>query len=155
MGTYTITISAKDAAGNIATASKDVVVASSDTTKPTVTITVPTTASVGEEVLVTYTATDDTSAANKMNAVIEVTKDGAAVQLTNNRFTAEAGTYNIKVTVTDEAGNSTVATSTVTVAAQEAGNSEAGCGGSVVASVLGILALGAMAFAFGRKKKEF
>ena len=155
VGIYTITISAKDAAGNIATASKDVVVASSDTTKPTVTITVPTTASVGEEVLVTYTATDDTSAANKMNAVIEVTKDGAAVQLTNNRFTAEAGTYNIKVTVTDEAGNSTVATSTVTVAAQEAGNSEAGCGGSVVASVLGILALGAMAFAFGRKKKEF
>ena len=153
-GTYTITISVKDAAGNIATASKDVVVASSDTTRPTVTITTPTTASVGEEVLVTYTATDDTSAANKMNAVIEVTKDGAVVQLTNNRFTVEAGTYNIKVTVTDEAGNSTVATSIVVVSAGGS-ESKGGCGGSVVASVLGILTLGAMAFAFGRKKKEF
>ena len=108
----------------------------------------------GEEVLVTYTATDDTSAANKMNAVIEVTKDGAVVQLTNNRFTVEAGTYNIKVTVTDEAGNSTVATSTVVVSAGGS-ESKGGCGGSVVASVLGILTLGAMAFAFGRKKKEF
>ena len=153
-GTYTITITAKDAAGNIATASKDVVVSSGDTTAPTVKITTPATASVGEEVLVTYTASDDTSAANKLTAVVKVEKDGAEVSVANNKFTAEAGTYTITVTVTDEAGNSSVATSTVTVAAAGNDQQSGGCMGSVVASIFGILTLGAMAFAFRRRKQD-
>lgn len=154
-GTYTITVVAKDAAGNITTVSKDVVVGSSDTEKPVVTITTPATAEVGEEVLITYRANDDTSAANKMTSVINVTKDGQEVAVSGNKFTAEAGTYTITVTVTDEAGNSTTATSTVTVGASAPDAPKSGCGGSVVASILGVLSLGAMAFAFGRKRKEF
>ena len=153
-GTYTITITAKDAAGNIATASKDVVVSSGDTTAPTVKITTPTTASVGEEVLVTYTASDDTSAANKLTAVVKVEKDGAEVTVANNKFTAEAGTYTITVTVTDEAGNSSVATSTVVVEAAGNDQQAAGCVGSVAASIFGILTLGVMAFAFRRRKQD-
>ena len=156
-GTYSITVSAKDAAGNVNSASIDVVVNPDDTTKPTVTITTPTTAEVGEEVFVTYTASDDKSAANKMTYVVKVEKDGAEVAVTNNKFVAEAGTYTITLTVTDEAGNSTVATSTLTVAA---GSSDApapssnGCGGSIATSLFGLLSLAAMVLAVAKKRKQ-
>lgn len=151
-GTYTITVSAKDAAGNINQATLDVVVESAqvaDTTKPTVTITTETTASVGEDVLITYTANDDKTAANKLTITIEVKKDGEVITVSNNKFTAEEGTYTISVTATDEAGNSQTATSTVTVNVVA---KKKGCGGSVAASMLGITLLGAAVIL--TKKKE-
>ena len=158
VGTYSITVSAKDAAGNVNSASVDVVVKPSDTTKPTVTITTPETAEVGEEVFVTYTASDDKSAANKMSAVVKVEKDGSEVTVTNNKFTTEAGTYTITVTVTDEAGNSTTATSTLTVAANtntpSDNTSTSGCGGSIVTSLFGLLSLFAMVFMVSKKRKQ-
>ncbi len=156
VGTYTITISAKDAAGNTNSASMDVVVKASDTTKPNVTITTATTAQVGDEVYVTYTANDDKSAANKLTAVVKVTKDGAEVTITNYKFTAEEGTYTITVTVTDEAGNTTIATSSVVVTTANAGGNDStgGCGGSVIASLLGLVSLSAMVLVVSRKRKE-
>ncbi len=153
-GTYTITVSAKDAAGNINQASLDVVVGaagSSDTTKPTVTITTPSQATIGEVVLITYTATDDKSAANKLTIVVEVKKDGQVVEVSNNKFTAEAGTYTITVTATDEAGNSQTATSNVTVSAPAKSN---GCGGSVLVSMFGISLLGATVILVKKRKDE-
>lgn len=154
-GTYTITVSAKDAAGNINSVSKEVVVASSDTTKPNVTITTADTAEVGEEVFVTYTASDDKSAANKLTTVVKVEKDGQEVSVVNNKFTAEAGTYTITVTVTDEAGNSNSATKTLTVSAPSANNpsTSGGCGGSIVTSFFGLISLAAMVLVV-RKRKE-
>ena len=154
-GTYTITVSAKDAAGNINSVSKEVVVASSDTTKPNVTITTADTAEVGEEVFVTYTANDDKSAANKLTTVVKVEKDGQEVAVVNNKFTAEAGTYTITVTVTDEAGNSNSATKTLTVSAPSANNpsTSGGCGGSIITSLFGLISLTAMVLVV-RKRKE-
>ena len=152
-GTYTITVSAKDAAGNINQATLDVVVESAqiaDTTKPTVTITTETTASVGEDVLITYTANDDKTAANKLTITVEVKKDGEVITVSNNKFTAEEGTYTISVTATDEAGNSQTATSTVTVNVVA---KKKGCGGSVAASMLGITLLGA-AVILAKKKED-
>ena len=131
------------------------VVASSDTTKPNVTITTADTAEVGEEVFVTYTANDDKSAANKLTTVVKVEKDGKEVAVVNNKFTAEAGTYTITVTVTDEAGNSNSATKTLTVSAPSENNpsTSGGCGGSIVASLLGLISLTAMVLVV-RKRKE-
>ena len=152
-GTYTITVTAKDAAGNIHQESKDVVVASSDSTKPTVSITTPSTATVGEIILITYTASDDKSPANKLTVVVEVKKDGQTLTVTGNKFTAEEGTYTITVTVTDEAGNSQSASSTVTVAAPQQPQSN-GCGGSVIASIFGISLLGVVTISLKKKREE-
>ena len=159
-GTYTITVSAMDAAGNLNQKEATVVVEAEkivDSTKPTIQITTPATASVGEDVIVTYNASDDTTPANKLTAVVEVTKDGQKVDTLANIFTAEAGTYTIKVTVTDEAGNSQSATSTVVVEAPVQPSTPAasgsGCGGSVVASLLSVSLLGA-AIVLTKKKKE-
>ena len=153
-GTYTITISAKDAAGNINQASLDVVVgkaASDDTVKPNITITTPSTASVGEDVLITYTANDNKTAANKLTIVVEVKKDGNVITISNNKFTAEAGTYTITITATDEAGNTQTASSTVTVAAPQTNK---GCGGSVLASMFGVAVLGATVILVKKRKEE-
>ena len=152
-GTYTITVSAKDAAGNIHQETKDVVVKSNDTTKPTVSITTAGTADLGEIVLITYTVSDDKTAANKLTVVVEVSKDGQVLTISGNKFTAEEGTYTITVTVTDEAGNSNSATSTVTVSAPQQ-PAKKGCGGSVIASIFGISLLGAVTISLKKKREE-
>lgn len=147
-GTYTITISAIDEAKNVANVSVDVVVTVLDTTKPIVNITTPTTATEGDEIAITYTANDDITPGNKLDVEIVVTKDGNKVALTDNKFVAEAGEYQVSITVTDEAGNETVVNSTIVVSAVEKG-----CGGSAIASLFGMTLLCA-AVAFVQRKKR-
>ena len=78
-------------------------------------------------------------------------------ELIFHTFLLLSGTYTIKVTVTDEAGNSQSATSTVVVEAPVQPSTPAasgsGCGGSVVASLLSVSLLGA-AIVLTKKKKE-
>lgn len=112
-----------------------------DVVKPAVSITNGTTAVPGE-IEVTYTVSDDVSAASSITVTITV-KDssGNIVTVTNSKFTAEEGVYTVTVTAVDEAGNEASDTIQITVAAassSDGNNSDddnndeeaaSGCGG--------------------------
>ncbi len=91
-----------------------------DTVDPTVSITTATTAKAGDEITVVYTASDDLTAADDLSVTVSVTKDGNAVTLTGNKFTAEAGVYTVTVTVRDLAGNEASDTIQITVSGDDA-----------------------------------
>lgn len=124
-----------------------------DTVDPTVSITTATTAKAGDEITVTYTATDDVTAAADLDVTVSVTKDGNAVTLSNNKFTAEEGTYSVTVTVRDENGNEATDTIQITVSAADGPNDtpvvpggDTGCaGGCGSTSVEGGLVIGGTA----------
>ena len=88
-----------------------------DNTDPTVSISTATTATAGDTVNVTYTASDNITATADLDVTISVTKDGSAVTLTNGSFTAEEGVYTVTVTVRDAAGNEASDTIQITVSA--------------------------------------
>ena len=99
VGTYTISYSATDAAGNEGTATRTVTVV--DTTAPVVTVTGDTSATV--ELGSTYT---DAGA----------TADGGETVTTSGSVDVNTvGTYTISYSATDAAGNEGTATRTVTV----------------------------------------
>ena len=133
-----------------------------DATKPTVSITTSTTAKVGDEIEVKYSASDNVTATENLVVEIKVQKDSKDVTLTNNKFTAEEGSYTITVKVTDEVGNSQTATITVTVSANDTPNpnpnpnpepSNKGCFGSLTISMLSVAVLSGAILVL-RKKKE-
>ena len=141
-----------------------------DTVKPTVTINTANAATAGDEITVSYTANDNLTAANKLVVVVKVLKDGTEVQLANGKFSAAEGTYTISVTVTDAAGNSTTEEMTLTVSAkadvnqpgntdqpgntEQPGSDDGGCGGSVVASIFGIVTLAGVAVVLRKRKQD-
>ena len=77
-----------------------------DTVAPTVSITTPTTANAGDEIVVSYNVNDNVTSVDKLLIEVTVVKEGNLIELTNNKFIAEVGTYTIKVKATDEALNS-------------------------------------------------
>ena len=81
-----------------------------DVTAPTVSINTPTTANAGDEIIVDYTVSDDVTVLENLVIEVTVVKDAQIIELSNNKFVAEAGTYTIKVKVTDEALNSSSST---------------------------------------------
>ena len=104
-GTYTLTYTVTDAAGNTATAvTRTVVVA--DTIAPVITL--AGLASVNHEQGTTY-ADDGATASDTVGGTMTVTVTGSVV-------TGTAGTYTLTYTSTDSGGNSALATRTVTVA---------------------------------------
>ena len=104
-GTYTLTYTVTDAAGNTATAvTRTVVVA--DTIAPVITL--AGLASVNHEQGTTY-ADDGATASDTVGGTMTVTVTGSVV-------TGTAGTYTLTYTSTDSDGNSALATRTVTVA---------------------------------------
>jgi uncharacterized protein YjbI with pentapeptide repeats len=107
LGSYTITYTATDAAGNIATATRTVDVILVDTTAPTITIlgNNPETVTVGG----TYTDAGATAVDNVDGVVTPI-----ATGLVD---TTTIGAYTITYTATDAAGNIATATRTVTVTA--------------------------------------
>lgn len=138
-----------------------------DTVKPTVSITTATTATAGDEITVAYTASDDVTAAEDLVVTVSVVKDGSAVTLNDNKFTAEAGTYTVTVTVKDANGNEASDTIQITVAAAtpDPVTPESGCGAGCSSTSLlggalgGLIALGMVAAMLAvvhiiRKKKE-
>ncbi|MEV6347721.1 ExeM/NucH family extracellular endonuclease [Actinoplanes sp. NPDC051851] len=131
-GTYTVQVTVTDEAGNAVTVGAGSVVVSDpvtptnpDTTSPTAAYKVnATTLWPGQSVTLTETAlSDDVSAADKLTRVISwgdgSTETLAAGKTTATHKFATAGSYSIKVTVTDEAGNAAdVIAATVAVKAQ-------------------------------------
>ena len=109
-GTYTVTYTASDTAGNIATATRTITVQAAvpqDTTAPTITLNgaQTITLTVGD----TYTE-EGASAQDDVDGNVTVTVSG-------NVDTNTADTYTVTYTATDRAGNTGTATRTVTVQA--------------------------------------
>jgi beta-glucanase (GH16 family) len=101
-GTYTITYSASDAAGNTSTATRTVIVA--DTQPPTITLT-------GESEVSHEQGTDYVDAGATATDVVD---DTVPVTISGEVGT-ELGDYTLTFTATDTAGNSATETRTVTV----------------------------------------
>jgi hypothetical protein len=102
-GTYTITYSATDSAGNAATATRTVIVA--DTIAPTITLNGA--AAVTHEQGTTY-VDEGATATDSVDTTVEVVVTGAI-------NAAIAGEYTLTYTATDQAGNASSATRTVVV----------------------------------------
>lgn len=93
-----------------------VVLPTNDDTKPVITADVPTSGTVGTEIALTATATDNYS--DEVTISYAVALGTTPVTVTNNKFTpAEAGTYAVTITATDKAGNVATQTVSITVAA--------------------------------------
>ena len=107
-GTYTLTYTATDNAGNTATATRTVIVA--DTTAPVITMVGP--ATVNHEQGTPFT--DPGASATD-------TVDGSVAVVTTGSVGTEVGTYTLTYTATDVAGNSATASRTVIVAAPPTG----------------------------------
>ncbi len=90
-----------------------------DDAKPVIDWTLIPDVKVGDEVALSASASDNYAAADKISLSFEVTLDGKAVEVKDGKFVAAAGTYTIKLTATDEAGNEAVETKTLTVKADE------------------------------------
>jgi endo-1,3(4)-beta-glucanase len=108
-GTYLITYTAADNAGNIATATRTVVVA--DTTAPVITLAGPASVSHEQGMPFTDPGASATDAVDGSLAVIKTGSVGTGV-----------GTYTLTYTATDRAGNSASATRTVIVRAASNGD---------------------------------
>ena len=118
-----------------------------DAEKPTVTITNATTANAGDEITVTYTASDNATATADLTVEITVTKDGNEVTLDGGKFTAEEGVYTVTVKVTDVAGNEATDVKQITVSKKSTSGASTGDGdnsglstGAIVGIVIGCIA---------------
>ncbi len=113
-----------------------------DKVDPTVSITTATTAKADDEITVAYTAKDNVTATADLDVTVSVTKDGNAVTLNNNKFTAAEGVYTVTVTVRDANGNEASDTIQITVSAKETPavtppkEEKKGCRGSVEDSIV-------------------
>jgi hypothetical protein len=103
-GTYTLTYSATDKAGNTATASRTIIVA--DTIAPTIAL-------IGSE---TIAHEQGTSYVDAGATATDAVDDSVEVVITGTVNAATAGTYTLTYTATDQAGNISSTTRTLVVA---------------------------------------
>ena len=103
-GTYTLTYSATDKAGNTATASRTIIVA--DTIAPTIAL-------IGSETIAHEQGTNYVDAGATATDAVD---DSVEIVTTGTVNTAIAGTYTLTYTATDQAGNISSATRTLVVA---------------------------------------
>ena len=107
-GTYTLTYSATDAAGNNASITRTVIVA--DTTDPVITLS-------GEAAV----SLEEGTAYTEAGALATDTVDSSVDVVITGSVGTAVGSYVVTYTATDTAGNSVVATRTVTVTATDTG----------------------------------
>lgn len=119
-GPATITVTARDAAGNSASASRDVIARNYDFYAPTVTINAPaSSAKVSGSTIISFTATDNVGVKTITVAVSGqtiCTLPGTATQCVWDTTKFPAGYHNIAVTAQDAAMHSRTAARTVIVA---------------------------------------
>jgi len=118
-GAYTVTVTARDAAGNVHSASASVTVKNADTQKPVVTITSPASgATLTGTTNITFTSTDNvgvTAITVAAGTSTVCTLAGTATSCSWNTAQVANGAYTITVTGRDAAGNSLAVTRNVTV----------------------------------------
>lgn len=126
-GTYRIEYSVSDSSGRSRTLSYDILV--DDTVAPEITVdgTIPSECAQGDTVVIpSVTATDNHSAAEVLTVYIDVILPTGRImhlpQGSNSFAASEAGTYTVRITVYDEAGNMAAAEYSVT--AREVTNNE-------------------------------
>ncbi|SUM27705.1 putative Ig domain-containing protein [Staphylococcus epidermidis] len=115
VGSYTVTVTTTDESGNSETTTFTIDV--EDTTKPTVEDIADQTQEVNTEITPITIESEDNSGRAVMNKV-EGLPDGVTFDETTNTISGtpnEVGSYDIKVTTTDESGNSETTTFTINV----------------------------------------
>jgi hypothetical protein len=159
-GIYVLSYIAKDDAlptPNEATQSLTINVA--DTTKPVVNVTVAETAKVNDSITVEINVVED----SEYDVTVTLTNPDATAQKLASPYTftvSALGKYTLKVVVEDIYGNVETITKEITVTAVETeqpGTDEPtnnGCGGSIVASIFGVLALAGTVVVLRKKRKE-
>lgn len=91
-----------------------------DDSKPEISVTIPETGKAGEEINIIADAIDNYGEAN---VEYEVTLNGNAIEVVDGKFTPNAaGTYTIKIKVTDAEGHVTEHTSTIVVSEATSGD---------------------------------
>lgn len=136
-GDYSILIEAYDEAGNVSTYTHSVTVKEAqvqpqppqgpndpppDAQKPTIVLgSMASSVELGENITVSFTVSDDISAADKIHIEVRILFEGKDVtaevyNVSNKQFTPKkTGNYDIKIYARDEAGNEQTATHTVAV----------------------------------------
>ncbi len=118
-GSYTITVTARDAAGNTQTASVGVSVNNADTTPPVLTVTTPAAgATVSGTTTVSFSAKDNvgvTAITVSANGVTICSVTGSATSCAWNTTNLANGSYTVTVTARDAAGNNQAVSRGVTV----------------------------------------
>ena len=159
-GIYVLSYIAKDDAlptPNEATQSLTINVA--DTTKPVVNVTVVETAKVNDSITVEINVVED----SEYDVTVTLTNPDATAQKLASPYTftvSALGKYTLKVVVEDIYGNVETITKEITVTAVETeqpGTNEPannGCGGSVIASIFGVLALAGTVVVLRKKREE-
>ena len=123
-----------------------------------VTVTLLDSANVGDKVTPTITVVDD----SEYDITVTLTKpDGSASKLSASNdyeFSTDAeGKYSLKVVVEDIYGNVETVTKEITVSTvkvEEPKPSTSGCGGSLIASIFGVLALAGLTVVLRKKREE-
>ncbi len=116
-GIYTLTAVARDAAGNIATATGVIAIINNDTEAPAVSITAPAAGTVTGTINVTANASDNMGVVGVqflLNGVNLSAEDVAApYSISWNTVTSTNGTYTLTAVARDAAGNTTVSTGVI------------------------------------------
>ena len=87
-----------------------------DETKPTVSLEVSSEALTGNEVSISYDVSDDTTSKENLKVELKVMVDGREITVSDNKFIPDTvGEYTVMIKVTDEAGNFTQTSKTITV----------------------------------------
>lgn len=159
VGTYTVTVTANDLAGNSASETFTVTAAKKTDTAPT--ISVPDTfvtkyALNGQVNLSSITATGADGEAATVTFTVKA-PNGSAVTVTNNKFVfGDAGEYTVTITAVDADGNR--ATKDIKITAEKPAEEKKGCKSSITANTMGaaVLSLSAcfVAVLLLRRKKE-
>lgn len=160
-GIYVLTYIAKDdAVPTVNEAQKSITINVADTINPVVTVTVASNAKVNDNVTVEINVVED----SEYDVTVTLTNPDATAQKLASPYSftvTTEGKYTLKVVVEDIYGNVETITKEIVVEAvsseQPGTNQEpsaSGCGGSVITSIFGILALAGTVMVLRKKREE-
>ncbi|MEA5387277.1 PKD domain-containing protein [Haloarculaceae archaeon H-GB11] len=120
-GTYTVSLTVRDTAGNTANATTTVDVADPDTSPPSPTLTVPELVAAGSSVLLDASGTTDDRGVVEYRWDVDGdgTIDNTTTTSTYAHTYTAAGNRTVRVTAVDEAGNTASASATISVTARD------------------------------------
>ena len=128
-GTYTVTVTVTDSAGQSDNATTEIVVEEAPNEPPTIEqIISPDSAEVGDDLTFTAIAFDDSDSNNQLQYTWDFDDGSTSAGISTTQSYDSAGTYDVSVTVTDSNGESTQQSKTVQVTDPDAGENETDSG---------------------------